>query len=503
MLALLLTGLIVSHLVGLWLLSDDASRIHPRSSLATGDLFARVYRSVSDLPPPQARPLVEAMSDAKMRFDLVAAPTLAASTVTASTVTASTVVASTVTASTRTAPAPTATIPATAGAGEAGQAAGGEAAEGDTLTAARTLALVTRLLDLDRAGLRVCAGATCPASATAHFPADGVQRISGQPLAPILIEARLADDRWLTVTAWSELRQRWWWPISFWLQASLVPIFIAVAIVMHLMLRPWRKLVTAANRASRGERIEALPVTGPREMREVLLAFNQMQRRITRFLDDRTRMLAALSHDFRRPLTSLRLWADLVDDDSLRQPMIRTLGEMRAMVDETLALMRDEVALEDTVEVSLRDLLEQLIDEHSALGLDVAWEAAPATACPYRCRPIALKRAFANVLDNAIRYGGGARVELKRHQPDSGPDLIEVTIDDTGPGLTAERLASLFEAGAGTDAGAAPASPASTARPGLGLPIARMFARAHGGELTLQPRPRQRGLRAIFLLPAA
>ncbi len=483
LLALLIGGLVLSHLIGLWVLSDDAGRIHPRSSLATGDLFVRVYRTITPMAAEPTAAMLAAMSDNKMRFERLDRASLASAP----------------TADAMAASSPTPRQGPDEGA-RSDARAGNSSADGDVNepTAQRTWQLVERHLGLGPQALRVCAGTTCPSG---DEPTALVHRVSDRAMAPILIEARLPDGHWLRVTAWSELRQQWWWPISFWLQLSLVPVFVAVAFVMHRMLRPWRQLVGAANRASRGERIEPLPITGPREMRDILRAFNEMQRRITRFLDDRTRMLAALSHDFRRPLTSLRLWADLVDDDSLRAPMVRTLGEMRTMVDETLGLMRDEVALENTVEVSLRELLDQVIDEHAALDLDVAWAALPASAFPYRCRPIALKRAFANIVDNAVRHGGGARLDLRRRDRQAGQDAIEVLIDDTGPGMSPERLAALLEPGADGHAGAAPASAGSSARPGLGLAIARMFARAHGGELTLQPGPNQRGLRATFLLP--
>lgn len=475
LLALLLVGLVFNHAVGLWLLSEDAGRIHPRSSLAAGELFIRVYRTVQSLDSDTARGVLDTMSDAKAWFTFVASPQ------------------------------PVITGPDGIS-GTRVDGAGGVTPlveDANTGTAARSAALVSRELGLGASALKVCAGPECA-------PDDVVSGDATRPLAPIVFEARLPDGRWLRATAWSELRRQWWWPISFWLQIGLVPIFLVVAVVMGWMLRPWRKLVTAANAASRGERLALLPVTGPREMREVLAAFNEMQRRIGRFLDDRTKMLAALSHDFRRPLTSLRLWADLVEDESLRKPMVRTLAEMRTMVDETLALMRDEVALEHTVEVSLRDLLDQLIAENTAHDHDVAWLAPPQADFRYRCRPVALKRAFSNILDNAIRYGGKARLAIRRNDQPGGRGAIAIVIEDDGPGLPDERLATVFEPQAGpmtaadaADAGTASTAMATASRSGLGLAIARMFARAHGGELTLQPGPQARGLRATFVLPDA
>jgi len=491
LLALLLAGLVLTHAFGLWLLSADAGRIHPRSSLAAAELFVRVYRTVRQLDADTAGRMLDMLSDSKVNFTVVSSPRplLAGPDGISGT-----------RLDEGPSGAPRRTLDLALGEEDV-----------DTVTAARTAALVSRDLGLGASALRVCAGPECIGDAAASEPRS-------ESLSPVVFEAKLPDGRWLQATAWSELRRRWWWPISFWLQVSLVPIFLAVAVVTGRMLRPWRALVAAANAASRGERLAPLPVTGPREMREVLAAFNETQRRIGRFLDDQTKMLAALSHDFRRPLTSLRLWADLVDDESLRQPMVRTLAEMRTMVDETLALMRDEVALEDTVEVSLRELLDQLIAENAARDHDVAWQTPPQTDFFYRCRPVALKRAFSNILDNAIRHGGKARLAIRHGDHANGRPAITVVIDDDGPGLPAERLATIFEPQGGGTAGE-PASasgqvskdptsrslngPVAGSRSGLGLSIARMFARAHGGELKLQPGPQSRGLRATFVLPVA
>lgn len=484
LLALLLIGLVLTHAFGLWLLSADAGRIHPRSSLAASELFVRVYRTVRQMDADGAGRMLDAMSDSKAWFAVVGSPR------------------------------PVITGPdGISGTrlgdrhdGASGLTTGPVPAEdANTATAARSAALVARELGLGSGALTVCAGPDCGGD-------DAGPGGTSRAFAPVVFEARLPDGRWLRATAWSELRRQWWWPISFWLQVSLVPIFLAVAIATGWMLRPWRKLVMAANAASRGERLAPLPVTGPREMREVLAAFNEMQRRIGRFLDDRTKMLAALSHDFRRPLTSLRLWADLVDDESLRQPMVRTLAEMRTMVDETLALMRDEVALENTVEISLRDLLEELITEHGAGKHDVAWQTPPETDFRYRCRPVALKRAFSNILDNAIRHGGKARLAIRHSDQHGSRRAIAVVIEDDGPGLPAGRLAAIFEpqgggTGAGTDDSTAGPVIGGRSGPGLGLGLglglARMFTRAHGGELTLEPGARARGLRATFVLPDA
>lgn len=300
---------------------------------------------------------------------------------------------------------------------------------------------------------------------------------------------RLPDGRWLHARQLPLAGYQWWRLLRFSLPTSTLPVLAIVLFFVWRMLRPIKALADAAERVSRGERIAPLPLVGPREAREVSAAFNLMQDKLTRFIDHRTQLLAAVSHDFRTPITALRLRAELVDDAAQRAAMVRTLDEMRVMVEQTLDFAQDDAASEPTHAVDLRALVQQVVQEHQALGHDVALAAG--TALPYRARPVSLKRAVANLVDNAVRHGRRARLDLAA---DAGG--VRITVDDDGPGLDAGLLEQVFEPFFQVD----PARNHRGGGVGLGLSIARSCVRAHGGEVHLANRP-EGGLRATVALP--
>ncbi len=300
---------------------------------------------------------------------------------------------------------------------------------------------------------------------------------------------RLADGRWLHSRQQPLAAYQWWRLLRFSLPTSTLPVLVIVLVFVYRMLRPINALAEAAERVSRGERIEPLPIVGPREAREVSAAFNLMQDKLTRFIDDRTRLLAAISHDFRTPITSLRLRAELVDDPQQRAAMTRTLDEMRLMVEQTLNFAHDDAAIESTREVDLQALVADVAAEHRSLGSDVA--LAPGMPLPYRARSVSLRRAVSNLVDNAVRHGGSAHVRVLRSDGD-----VRIEIADDGPGIDAESMARVFE----------PFFQVDRARNhhgggvGLGLSIARSCVRAHGGDVRLSNLP-GRGLLATISLP--
>ena len=301
---------------------------------------------------------------------------------------------------------------------------------------------------------------------------------------------RLSDGRWLHARQLPLAGYQWWRLLRFSLPTSTLPVLAIVLVFVWRMLRPVKALAEAAERVSRGERIEPLPILGPSEVREVSAAFNLMQHKLTRFIDHRTQLLAAISHDFRTPITSLRLRAELLDDPAQRAAMVRTLDEMRVMVEETLRFAQDDTASEPTAALDLRALLQQVEQEQRALGRDVRLLPGPPQA--YRARPVSLKRAVTNLVDNAVRHGRCARLTLVRDE--AGP--VRIAVDDDGPGLRDALLEQVFEPFFQLD----PARNHREGGVGLGLSIARSCVRAHGGEVLLANRVGG-GLRATIALP--
>jgi signal transduction histidine kinase len=276
---------------------------------------------------------------------------------------------------------------------------------------------------------------------------------------------------------------------------SLAIMAVAIALVALFMARriarPLRHLACAVERLGRGEEVPPLSESGPKDIRQTAAAFNRMQSRLRRFIDDRTRMLAALGHDLRTPITALRLRAEFVADAAMRDKLLVTLDEMQAMAETALTFARDDSAGEPTRTIDLAALLESLCEDLAELGCDIGF--VDGQRIPYRCRPEALRRAVRNLIQNAVRYGERARVALRR-----GGDGIEITVDDDGSGIPEAEFEHVFQPFVRLEG----SRNRATGGVGLGLSIARTVARNHGGDITLANRAGG-GLRATIVLPAA
>jgi signal transduction histidine kinase len=238
-----------------------------------------------------------------------------------------------------------------------------------------------------------------------------------------------------------------------------------------------------------------LPEDGPREVATAARAFNTMAERIRRFVGDRTQMVAAIGHDLKTPITRLKLRAELLDDDEQRRKILADLEEMEAMIGATLAFARDDAAAEPSVMVDLAALCRTVLDE----ATDAAPEMADAITydgpehLTVRARPVALKRALANLVGNALAYGGAARLTLA----EAAPGQLRIVIEDDGPGVPEYELEGVFQPFRRLET----SRNRETGGSGLGLPIARNILRAHGGDVVLRNRPKG-GLAAVMTLPA-
>jgi signal transduction histidine kinase len=255
------------------------------------------------------------------------------------------------------------------------------------------------------------------------------------------------------------------------------------------IVKPLSSLARAAEAAGRGERQAPLEESGAREIREATHAFNTMQERLHRYLDSRTRVLAAMSHDLRTPLTRLRLRVESLDDATLRERFITDLDEMNHMVLGALNLFRGSNDEEPTRPIDLGPLLEALRAQFAETGASVTIEGAVRE--PIAVKPQALKRCLTNLLSNAIQYGERATVVLD----DQAAELVLRVMDD-GPGIPEHALEQVFEPYFRIES----SRNADTGGTGLGLSIARDIAQAHGGSLQLRNRS-PHGLEAVLRLP--
>ncbi len=307
------------------------------------------------------------------------------------------------------------------------------------------------------------------------------------------ISIRLQRGGWLNVdTRFHRPPLQWAWRSVATFAVTAALIAAALWIALGRLTGPLRRLAEMTARFGRGEATEPLPAVGPRELRDLTRAFNDMQDRIRRFVDDRTRLLAALGHDLRSPLTAMRVRAEMVEDDENRQRLVASIEEMQQMVEATLSFARGMAANEAAETIELGDYVGDLVAQMAEAGEPVTFEA-PDRPVPARLRPAATRRALRNLIANATRYGERARVTVR-----GGAGGAVVEIDDDGPGIPEADLARVFEPFVRLETSRS----RDTGGTGLGLAIAQSILQAQGGRITLENRPGG-GLRALAILPCA
>lgn len=298
---------------------------------------------------------------------------------------------------------------------------------------------------------------------------------------------RQADGRWATVRPRPEgFPNSWQRRVMLWFGLSVALITPIALLVAKRLAAPLKAFAESAERLGREPSAELPPLTGPAEIGVAAEAFNQMQRRIKRYVDDRTGMVRAISHDLRTPLARMRFKLERAPP-SLRAAIGRDMDQMEQMIASVLSFMRDEMEGQERQVVDLRSLLEVVVDD--AAG-PVALEPGPAVLVEIDV--VGIQRVMENLIDNAVKYGGEARLKLETIAGEAC-----VTVRDSGPGMPPEELEEAFKAyHRGAQARASGKSGV-----GLGLVVSRSTVRAHGGELTL--RSADPGLIAEVRLPGA
>ncbi|WP_018318627.1 ATP-binding protein [Bradyrhizobium sp. WSM2793] len=272
----------------------------------------------------------------------------------------------------------------------------------------------------------------------------------------------------------------WFWG-GPWLTA-LMTAFICVSVLglwaARALAAPLSSFAKAAENFSVDGEAEPLPERGPEEIRSVARALNRMHERIARLMSDRTRMLAAISHDLRTPITRLRLRAEFIEDEGNRKRMLMDLDQMRAMLESVLSLLRNDRKVEAVTLVDIASTLQLVADQFGDMGHVVHYDGpASATAA---ARPDDLHRGVTNLVENAVRFGAEVTIRLDI----SGTTLV-IDVEDDGPGISDARKQEMLEPFVrGDDARTMDESTGF----GLGLSIARAIALAHGGELSLLDR---------------
>jgi signal transduction histidine kinase len=267
-----------------------------------------------------------------------------------------------------------------------------------------------------------------------------------------------------------------------------IALIVLAGLLVSQVLRPLRHLAKVADKVGHGA-VETVPEEGPGEVRRVITAFNAMQDRIHRLIDDRTQALAAVGHDFRTPLARLRLRADAIDDDELRDAMLQDVGEMGDMVTSMLDYLGGDGDSEAAVATDLAAMCATIVADAADQGRPAHYDGPD--HCERIVRPTGFKRAIVNLVENALHYGGVARVSLR--QEERG---IVIAVADDGPGIPEDAKLSVLQPFVRLDR----ARSRDTSGFGLGLPIVVRAVEAEGGTLVLTNRP-EGGLTAEITLP--
>lgn len=301
----------------------------------------------------------------------------------------------------------------------------------------------------------------------------------------------LSDGLWLnTATAFSKPDPSMHWLAVLSFAFSVVLIGLVLWLILSRLLGPVKKLSDAADAVGRGEDV-MLPVTGPAEIRALTEAFNMMQQRLNHLVQGRTQMLAALGHDLRSPLTALKLRVEMLDDDQARDRLTLSLDEMTHMVEQTLTYARSVAAGEAVVDADLTVIMSELVAQCGFIGCTILWD--PQGEALLRLRPLAIRRALRNLLENACRYGRDPEVHLVQSEKN-----VTIKISDRGPGIPDADLAGIFDPFVRSETSRS----RETGGTGLGLSIARSIIQYHGGDISLSNR-QGGGLIAAVVLPKA
>jgi signal transduction histidine kinase len=273
--------------------------------------------------------------------------------------------------------------------------------------------------------------------------------------------------------------------LPFWIRPWIVTLlFGAISVTLLGLWAAWALTAPLSSFAKAAENFSLngaaapLPERGPAEIRSVAKALNRMRERITALIDDRTKMLAAISHDLRTPITRMRLRSEFIEDDTHRSRMLDDLDQMRSMLESVLSFLRNDGKLESMTLVDIATTLQLVTDQFGDMGHKIAYDGpghAMATV-----RPDDLHRSITNLVENAVRFGAEATIRLI-----VSPDTATIEIEDDGPGIADARKAAMLEPFVrGDDA----RNMDEAAGFGLGLSIARAIVLAHGGELSLHDR---------------
>ncbi|MEG3145878.1 ATP-binding protein [Sphingomonas sp. RT2P30] len=322
-----------------------------------------------------------------------------------------------------------------------------------------------------------------------HLPPRRVERmmrVGGE----LIIAVEEPGHGWLvTSTPWARSDALIVWRLIWQTLVLYVIVLVPVVIVTRRLAAPLRELASNARRFRPGGEGPPVEERGPPDVRAVIAAYNALRLRVTAMLDEKDRMLGAIGHDLRTPLAALRVRIESVEDEQDRAKMADTIAEMNRTLDDILSLARLGRPSEPLTEVDLAALVDAVVEDFRDLDADVSFTEAPRLRM--WLRPSLMRRAIRNLIENAIKYGGGAEVALE-----SAAGSVAIIVSDNGPGIPEEHMANVFEAFTRIET----SRNKDTGGIGLGLALAGAIVREAGGDITLTNRAAG-GLEARIVLP--
>jgi signal transduction histidine kinase len=329
---------------------------------------------------------------------------------------------------------------------------------------------------------------TIPHKDLDHVPQQALREITS--IGAVETEVKLRDGSWLrfdapllSVSPFST------WKFGASLLVGLLSVMLAATWVMVRWTQPLTAFARAAERLGTDIKAPPLPEHGPSEVRAAAQAFNRMQEQLRKLIDDRIQLAAAIAHDLGTPITRLRLRAEEIENEEQRGKILADLAQMQGMIAATLDFARQDLAVEPYESVDLPSLLQSLSDDFGDMGHQVALATMPRAVA--RLRPHAVRRALTNVIENAVKYGKHAHVQLSEE-----PAGYTIIVDDDGPGLPEGLKAETFRPFRRLEQ----QGQEHVQGTGLGLTVTRTIVRDHGGDIDLINRP-EGGLRVVITLP--
>ncbi len=307
----------------------------------------------------------------------------------------------------------------------------------------------------------------------------------------IEISIKAGDHLWLNISALIVQSSLSFQALLFGFEFIIILVLIFIVWSINRFNKPLKRFISAVEKMGRTLQVRRLPETdGPLMVREAAKAINGMQERINHLIHERTQMMAAISHDLRTPITRLKLRAQFILDEEQHQKIIDDLDEMESMINESLAFFQNEQQPPQKSNIDLASLLSSMCVDYKETGRPVKYKGPTKDETMY-ANSLALKRAFSNIIDNAIKYGASAQVSFTKDEHN-----YIIAIQDKGPGIPESDLEKVFVPFYRGEQSRS----RTTGGIGLGLAVARNIIAAHDGEVTLQ-LPEVGGLKVVITLP--